>query len=223
MTESAPTIDPRLAAALADQFRQWRVTLRDGAERVGWKLGVGDRERIGDELAIGHLTSATCLDPDAAYHADGDADLHADAEVVFELGRDLDPDDPAAVHEAIAGIGVALEIVDLARPPDDPVSVVAANVFHRAVAFSPFQPTPPAGRIQGRLIVNSRVQASAWVADNIADRVGAAARLLGAMGERLQAGDRIITGSVVQVPVKVGDQVIADMGVLGRVPLVIVS
>lgn len=60
------------------------------------------------------------------------------------------------------------------------------------------------------------------MADNIADRVGAAARLLGAMGERLQAGDRIITGSVVQVPVKVGDQVIADMGVLGRVPLVIV-
>jgi hypothetical protein len=34
-----------------------------------------------------------------AYHAGGDADLHADAEVAFELGWDVDPDDPAVfVH-----------------------------------------------------------------------------------------------------------------------------
>ena len=185
MTEPAPVIDPRLAAALAAQLRQWRTTLREGAERVGWKLGVGDRERIGHEMP------------------------------------DLDPDHPADASQAITGVGVALEIVDLTRPPDDPVSVVAANVFHRAVAFSPFQPTSPAARIQGRLIVNSRVEASAPVAADVIDRVGAVARLLGAMGEPLQAGDRIITGSVVQVAVKVGDQVIADMGPLGRVTLLI--
>jgi hypothetical protein len=34
-----------------------------------------------------------------------------------------------------------------------------------------------------------------------------------------QAGDRIITGLVVQVPVTSGDEVAADMGVLGRVRL----
>ena len=62
-------IDPRLAAALAVQFEQWRAALRGGAGRVGWKLGMGHGERIGDEVAIGHLTSATLLDPGATYAA----------------------------------------------------------------------------------------------------------------------------------------------------------
>ena len=43
------------------------------------------------------------------------------------------------------------------------------------------------------------------------------------MGERLQPGDRIITGSVVQVPIKIGDQVLAEMGALGKVQLSIVE
>ena len=190
-----------------------------GAARGGWKLGVGDRERIGDELAVGHLTSATCLDPGAAYHADDAGDLRADAEVAFELGRDVDPNDPAGAAAATAGVGVALEIVDLARPPDDPVAVVAANVFHRAVAFGPFRPAQPAGGIRGRLLVNGQPRASAATADDLAGRLAAAARLLGAMGERLEAGAQIITGLVVQVPIEVDDEVVADMGPLGRVGL----
>lgn len=221
MTEEAvPTIDPRLRAALAVQLEWWRAALRGGAERVGWKLGMGDRERIGDEVALGHLTSATLLEPGAVHHAGGGGQLHADAEVAFRLGRDLDPGaDPAAARRAIDGVGVALEIVDLSSPPGDPESVVAANVLHRAVAFGPVRSAPPAGGIHARLLVNGRALASAAAADDVADRLAAAARLLGAMGERLLAGDRVITGSVVQVPVAVGDQVVADMGAFGRVGL----
>jgi 2-keto-4-pentenoate hydratase len=213
MTE-AGELDPRLAAALAVQLRQWRAALDGGAERVGWKLGMGDRERIGDEVAIGHLTSATELTPGGVYHAGPGLDLHADAEVAFRLGPD-----PAGGPPAIVGVAGALELVDLARPPDDPVSVVAGNVFHLAVAFGPFQPPPAVEGVRAGLVVNGRLAASAAVAGDVADRVGAAGRLLRAMGERLEAGDRIITGSVVQVPVGAGDQVVADFGPLGRVPL----
>jgi 2-keto-4-pentenoate hydratase len=39
------------------------------------------------------------------------------------------------------------------------------------------------------------------------------------MGERLRAGDHVITGSVVQVPIDRGDEVIADIGPLGQVKL----
>jgi 2-keto-4-pentenoate hydratase len=220
MAERVPKIDPRLAAALAAQFERWRAALRGGAERVGWKLGMGDGERIGDEVAIGHLTSASLLDPGATYHAGSDIDLRADAEVALQLGRAVAPDaDPVAAREAIAGFGVALEVVDLGRLPDDPVSVVATNVFHRAVAFGPFRPVLSADGVGGRLVVNGRVVASAAAANDLADRVCAAARLLGAMGERLQPGDRIITGSVVQVPIKIGDQVLAEMRTLGKVQL----
>jgi 2-keto-4-pentenoate hydratase len=44
---------------------------------------------------------------------------------------------------------------------------------------------------------------------------------LAAVGERLQPGDRLITGSVVQAPVRPGDRVTADLGPLGRVGLTI--
>jgi hypothetical protein len=45
----------------------------------------------------------------------------------------------------------------------------------------------------------------------------APARLLAGVGERLRRGDWIITGSVVQVAVRPGEEVIADFGELGRV------
>jgi 2-keto-4-pentenoate hydratase len=43
------------------------------------------------------------------------------------------------------------------------------------------------------------------------------AEMLGAVGERARAGDWIITGSVVQVPIGTGEQVLADFGTLGQV------
>ena len=93
------------------------------------------------------------------------------------------------------------------------------NVFHRAVTFGRFRSTLPSSDLQARLIVNGRALDSAPVPSDWAERVCAAARLLGAMGERLLAGDRIIMGSVVQVPIEESDTVVADMAALGGVQL----
>ena len=212
--------DPRLTSALAVQLGHWRATLAGGAERVGWKLGLGQRESIGDGPVIGHLTSATQLEPGAVYRCGGVTALHADAEVGLELGRDVEPDaDRHRAREAIAGYGAALELVDLGAPPDDPQDIVAANVFHRAFALGPLDRSWPADGVEGRLIVNGEVRASTAAAQDLAELVCRVAALLGAMGERLQAGDRMIMGSIVQLPVEAGDEVIADLGPLGRVQL----
>jgi 2-keto-4-pentenoate hydratase len=206
-------IDPRLESALAAQLADWRAALADGADRVGWKLGMGDRERIGGPV-IGHLTSASLLRDGSAYEASA-GDLRADAEVVVEMGRDLGADaDEDEARAAIAGYGAALELVDLAEPPVEPEAIVAANVWHRAVVLAGGGETLTV--VEGRLIVNGEVRASAAAPADVVDRVLVVARLLGAMGERLQAGDRIITGSVVQVPLAPGDEVVADLGALGR-------
>jgi 2-keto-4-pentenoate hydratase len=216
-------IDPRLASALAVQLESRRMALRGGAERVGWKLGIGSRERIGDDLVVGHLTSATRLPSGATYRAGGAATLCADAEVAVELGRDVDPDaDAAAAREAVAGFGSALELVDLAAPPDDDAEeIVATNVFHRAFALGASRPELPPEGYEARLIVNGELRASAAAPSDFSDCVRAAARILGAVGERLQAGDWIITGSVVQVGLEPGDEVIAELGALGGPRLVI--
>jgi hypothetical protein len=202
-------VDPRLARALRAQLAARRALLRDGAVGVGWKLGVGDRERIGDHIAVGYLTSATRLEPGAAYvPTDGEL-LHADAEVFVEIG-------PAG---EIAGYGAALELVDLRSPPDTPDDVVATNVFHRAVAFGSSVRALQPGGVEASLVVNAEARDTGRSGEDLADRVAGAGRILEAVGERLAAGDRVITGSIVQVPVSPGDMVEADLGPLGRVGL----
>jgi hypothetical protein len=174
------------------------------ARRVGWKVGRGDRERIGGEIVVGHLTDATMLEPGAVYEGGGD-DLRADSEVALKVGADGE----------IVGYGVAVELVDLAEP-GDAEDVVAANVFHRAVAFGPTQALPPHGA-EGALLVDGERRASAEVQEDFAATVAAVACLLAGVDERLEPGDRIITGSVVQVPVAPGERVAAEIGGVGSV------
>jgi 2-keto-4-pentenoate hydratase len=68
---------------------------------------------------------------------------------------------------------------------------------------------------------SARCARSARANEGYADRVAAIARLLAALGERLEPGDRLITGSIVQVPVAAGDLVAADLGLLGRVEVMV--
>ena len=211
-------VDPRLAAALTAQLGLWRVALAEGAERVGWKLGMGEGERIGHGPVIGHLTSATQLEPGDTYQAEGAVDLRADAEVALRLGADVGPDaDRHAADAAIAGFGAALELVDLGSPPPgDPERIVATNIWHRAFALGQQHHPPPDEGAEGSLLINGEVRESAPMKRDFAELVLAAARLLASVGERLRARDSLITGSVVQVPVEPGDEVVADLGPLGR-------
>jgi 2-keto-4-pentenoate hydratase len=131
-------VDPRLVGALQEQLGRRDELLRGGARRVGWKLGVGRREQIGCQIALGYLTTATLLG-----HADhaplaalSGGELHADAELCIQLGTDLEHDaDPDAVRAAITHCWPALEVVDLAPRAGEPEAVVVENVFHVAVAI----------------------------------------------------------------------------------------
>jgi 2-keto-4-pentenoate hydratase len=196
-------VDPRLRAALADQLERRDSALAAGARRVGWKLGIGTAERIGDLPAVGHLTSATELEPGGCFHVGAGVALHADVELAVRIGAD----------GRIAGYGPALELVDLRSAGDAPDEIVRANIFHRAFAFGRFGRRPPP---TAHLIVDGESRAAAPVED-VEGRIEAAARVLASVGERLSAGDRVITGSIVQEPVAAGELVMADLGPLGSV------
>jgi 2-keto-4-pentenoate hydratase len=217
-------IDPRLAAAFEIQLARRQAALIAGAERVGWKLGLGASERIGGQRAVGNLTSATRLESRVEYLAERDVALHADAEVALEIGRDVSPDaGPEDAFAAIAGFGTALEVVDLEGADDDPEKIVADNVFHRAYALGPLDRALPPDGVWARLIINGEVRAAGPAEQDLGELVRWVAVALGAVGERLLAGDRLITGSVVQVSVTSGDVVVAELGALGRVQLAIAS
>jgi hypothetical protein len=197
-------VDPRLVAALRQQLARRPAD----AARVGWKHGSGDDERIGGEIAVGHLTSSTTLENGRAY-AGGGEDLHADVEVAVEIG---------AAGE-IRNYGVALEFCDLADG-GTPEEVVAKNDYHRAVAFGPFVEALPA-QLEAVLVINGerRCAAPAPTRTEIADRVAAVNRVLEAVGEGLRPGDRVITGLIVNGPVSPGDEVVAELVPIGCVQL----
>lgn len=198
-------VDDRLTFALQQQLLEWRAELATGAERVGWKIG----RLVAPEPVVGHLTSATRLEPGAGFDAAGTTDLRVDVELAVELGEEAEP----------VGFAVALELVDYDRPSDDLDSVIASNCFHRAFVLSPSRPHLP-GSLQARVLVNGEIRGEATAAYDPAS-LERAAELLEAAGERLEPGDRVITGAIVQVPVSPGEAVEVELGDLGRLSVAI--
>jgi hypothetical protein len=187
-------IHPRIVAALRAQL----AARPAGARRVGWKAGYGIaevEELLGDTPVPGHLTTATQDLPAAA--------SHADVEVVAIVGSEE--------------LAVALELVDTAIPPGGVEELIATNVMHRAFALGPTGTDPG----EARLIVNGTVRAAARATGEHRATVEAIDRVLHAVGERLLPGDRILTGSVVQVPVAPGDRVVAEIDGLGSASLTV--
>jgi 2-keto-4-pentenoate hydratase len=215
--------DPRVVAALERQLEAWRKALERGARRVGWKIGLNVpevQERLGlREPVIGHLTSETRLEPGASYSA-GDAEaLRAEPEIAVEVRREVPSDaDEDAARDAIAGLAPAIELVDVGRPPGGLEAIVAENVFHRAFVVGDSRPAMPAEGVTATVMVNGEERESADAVDDLAEVVRLVARLLGAVGERLEAGDRIISGSLTPpVPVEAGERVAVHLSGLGQV------
>jgi hypothetical protein len=197
-------VDDRLVEATLAQLARRPA----GATRVGWKFGSGEDEQIGGDHIVGHLTSATTLEPGATY-VGGGSKLHADVEVAVEIGQDLKP----------VRYAVALEICDLASN-GNLENVIVGNDYHRAVVFGSFSTHFPHDET-GTLVVNDERRAGGPAPRDVAERVIAVERVLHAVGESLQTGDRVITGLIVNTPLKSGDSVFAALGSLGRVGLAI--
>src|SRR4051795_11517298 len=226
MVDLHPTIAPRPAAQLpgrrgaprpARRRAARRAALDAGARRVGWKLayGIAEVEELaGDEPVVGHLTSATLLAPGGAYHrASADRELRVETELAVEVGE----------GGAIAGLLVALEVVDVGRPPHGAQALVAANVLHRAVAFGRTRPGAGAPAGPARLLIGGELREEAPVRGDPAAVVATTARLLAAIGERLEPGDRILAGSSCHVPAVPGDAVVAEIAGLGAVAATIAA
>jgi 2-keto-4-pentenoate hydratase len=176
---------------------------------VGWKLGRGSEARRFGPL-LGYLTTATRLETESTYPAGEAGALHVDAELAVEVGEDGAP----------AGFATALELVDLTRLQDDLDAIVATNLFHRAYVLSPSLPHHPQ-EVDASVRVNGELRGSARATYPPEDALARAAELLGAAGERLEPGDRIITGAVVQLPVQPGDEVEVELTGLGALSVTI--
>jgi 2-keto-4-pentenoate hydratase len=204
MSTRAP--DERVARGMATQLDERRGRLEGGEQHLGWKVGFGTAQAmaklgvvaplVGHLLQSGRLeTGATCslagwetpkLEPEVAVH------LAADVEAAG--GRD-------AVAAALAGLGAAVELVDLDPDADDPEEILARNIFQRHVLLGPVRDVRDTRELHLRVLVDG--EEAADTADVIAatgdvlDAVASVAATLEAAGERLRAGDVVIAGSIV--------------------------
>jgi 2-keto-4-pentenoate hydratase len=192
-----------------------RELMAQSAESIGWKVGFNisvAQQKLGiDAPLAGFLTTDGLLD-DGAEVSLSDGPVVVESEVAVELGDDA---------RSIVALLPALEVAD---PPDldqDVETILAGNIFHRAVAFGPRVLASEPGA--ARILVNGEVEHEVAPAETVAhldDMIEAVRRRLLAADEDLSPGDRIITG-VLAPPhaAHPGDRVRLELSELGGVEL----
>lgn len=201
--------DARIARGMAAQIAHRRERLAAGATPIGWKVGFGAPAAMAklqlEAPLVGHLLSSGVVRSDASVSLAGWIKPVAEPEICIEMATDL-PGGASedAVAAAIASAGPAIELADLAFPPDDVERILAENIFHRRVILGRREPVGRGGRIVdavGVAALNGSVHAKTTALEEntgpILGIVRHVADLLAELGIGLRRGEIIICGSVV--------------------------
>lgn len=214
--------DARVMRGMRAQLELRRRRLDGGDQPLGWKVGFGapamlERFGISGPL-VGFLTRGARVQSGESISLARWAKPIAEPEIAVHIGRDVAAGaDREAAAAAIAGISPAIELVDLTSPPEDPERILAGNIYQRHVVLAGAGPARAGSTADGltcRII--RRGSESARTSDPQANTgqwveiVRHVADVLAAFGERLRAGEIIITGSVVPpLAIEAGEEGIA--------------
>ena len=224
--------DPRVERGLRAMLALRRQRLAAGARPLGWKVGFGSPaavEMLGtDRPLVGFLTDQGLL-PDGAAVAIGSwTQPMLEPEIAVHLARDVAGDATRDdVRAAIGGLSAAIELADVDTPPTDPEAILAGNIFHRHVLLGEVDDgRTTAEGVRGRLVRDgaeiAATDAPEAATGELAEVVRLTAELLAANGERLRAGDVVITGSIVPpVQVAPGETVTAEIEPLGSLTVML--
>jgi len=222
--------DPRIARGMQMQLSRRREHLARGEQSLGWKVGFGApaaMEKLGiNAPLIGFLTDRALVASGATLSLANWKKPLAEPEIAVHMGSDLPAGaDSDAVKRAIKGIGPAIELADLDRPPDDVEQILAGNIYQRHVILGPCD-SSRAGCVldglTGRILRNgteiARTSDPQANTGNLIGIVRHVADVLAACGEQLRAGQIIITGSIVPpLWVEAGEAVDFQLDPLGGV------
>ena len=173
-------------------------------DAIGWKMALNApaiMEGLGlEEPALGRLSRSRVVS--GSHSLAGASQPAVEPELLLEAGSD----------GSLARIGVALEVVDFDRGLDDVEEVIAANVFHRAVAFSDLV----AAREPGDAVFSLTGSEPARLSTGDAPRstLRWVEGFLGRLGRELAPGELVIAGALsAPAPVSAGD--VAELKVAG--------
>jgi 2-keto-4-pentenoate hydratase len=215
--------DERVARGMATQLA---ARAQRGERHLGWKVGFGTAEamvKLGIAAPlVGHLVAGGRLESGATV-AIGDWDTpKLEPEVAVHLAADVEAGGGRdAVVAALAGLGAAIELVDLDPDADDPEDILARNIFQRAVLLGPVQEVRDTHDLHLRVLVDDEESVDTTditaATGDVFDAVASVAATLEAAGERLRGGDVVIAGSIVAaLALEPGQEVVMELEPLGR-------
>lgn len=224
--------DPRILRGMAVQLGRWRERLDAGEQPLGWKVGFGAPSAM-QKFAIkapliGFLTDQALVATGATVSLSGWSKPVAEPEIAVHMGRDLPAGaDLDTVKAAIAGLGPAIELADIDRPPEDVERILAGNIYQRGIIVGPCDASRAGGAVgglHGHIARNgsafARTSEPQALTGDLIGIVRHVADTLAAFGQTLRAGQIIITGSIVPpLWVEAGEEIVFKLDPVGSVSI----
>ena len=213
--------DRRVSRGMAVQLAQRRARLDAGEKPLGWKLAFGAPaalERLGiSGPLVGYLSERAKLPSGTTLAVAEWTKPLVEPEIAIYLGKDLPGGgDRDAACAAIAALGPALELADVARPQLDIEETLCGNINQRNVVLGLRDESRARGSVAGLVGRLRRNGAEVAVTSDpeamTGDLIGLVrhvADLLCAFGETLRSGQIIIAGSIMPpVWIEAGEEVV---------------
>jgi 2-keto-4-pentenoate hydratase len=200
----APLIKKGMTAQLAKR----RARIATGEKSLGWKVGFGApaaMQKLGLAAPlVGSLMQGALLPSGSTVSLKRYLQPVAEPEIFVRMARDLPGGaTPAAALAAIKEIGPAIELADLDPAPtaDNLDVVLEGDIYQRQVVLC--DKTRAGGgtsgltsRVKRRGAEVARTTDLEALTGKLPDIVALVANTLAAFGEKLAAGDIVITGSI---------------------------
>ena len=205
----------RIDAGLAAQGAYLERSVAKGERQVGWKIGFGSPAGLSalelDAPIIGFLTDRGAVAPGAAVDLTGWTAPVVECEVAALVGRDI-PRGIRTEHidEFVTAWAPAFEFADIDAPPRDVVEVLSGNIFHRSYCLGERFVASTSSVMEMTALISVDGEAVDVVdlpalTGDLRTVIARAAELAPHVGRGVQAGDIILTGSIVPpIPVRPG-------------------
>jgi len=201
-------MNPLITKGMTAQLATRRARIAAGEKPLGWKVGLGapaSLQKLGlDAPLVGYLMQRALLLSGSTVSLNGYTKPVAEPEIAVRMASDLGTGaTPDAALAAIREILPAIEIADLDPVPavDNLDVVLEGNIYQRHVVLC--GNTRFGGSVDGLTsrvfrrggVFNTTTDPEA-LTGKLVDIVAHVANTLAAFGEKLSAGDVIITGSI---------------------------
>jgi 2-keto-4-pentenoate hydratase len=213
-----PWDHPLIKKGMTQQLATRRARIAAGETPLGWKVGLGapaslEKLRIAAP-AVGFLMQTARLPNGATISLKGYLRPVAEPEIAVRMARDLNGGATAAhALAAVESIRPAIELADLEPmpTPDNLDVVLAGDIYQRHVILGEQSRAGSSlagltSRVMRRGAEVSRTTDPEALTGKLGDIVAHVANTLAAFGEKLVAGDIVITGSITPPPLIEADE-----------------